>query len=174
MFLTLACAVIACTAISRAWADTANPVLIGSYDHWNAYHFHDKGGEVCFMSRPPEKQEGKFKKRGPVFFFVTRYAGSKDTNVVSVSGGYAFKSKNPVTLGVKGKKFQLFAQGDMAWTKDQTEDNAVIKELLAGASMTIRGTSSRGTDTTDTYSLKGTTEALKAIAKTCGTEKEKK
>jgi hypothetical protein len=177
IFLILICLFIAFSSTSRALADAATPVLIGNYGGkkgWNAYHFHDKGGEVCFMSRAPEKQEGKFKKRGPVFFFVTRYSGGKDSNVVSVANGYDFKPKSPVTLSIKGKKFSLFPQGDMAWTKDQTEDNAVLKELLAGASMTVKGMSGRGTNTTDTYSLKDSTEAYRAITKECGTDKEKK
>jgi hypothetical protein len=123
------------------------------------------------MSRQPEKQTGKFKKRGQVFFFVTHWAGDKDKNVVSLSNGYTFKPKSEVTLSIKGKKFPLFIQGDMAWTKDQAEDNAVVKELEAGATMTIKGTSSRGTETTDTYNLKGSTEAYQAITKDCGAGK---
>jgi hypothetical protein len=175
IFLALICTIIAFCAPSRAWADAAEPALIGSYDGWKAYHFRDKSGPVCFMSRAADKQEGKFKKRGKdVVFFVTHYSADKDKNVVSVSGGYDFKPKEPVTLSIKGKKFPLFAQGGMAWTKDQTEDNAVIKEILAGATMTVKGTSSRGTATTDTYNLKGSTEAYRAITKDCGTEKDKK
>jgi len=160
-------------AASSAWADAADPVLIGTYggkNGWNAYHFKDRGGKVCFMSRAPEKQEGKFKKRGPVLFFVTHWSG-KDANVVSISTGYDFKPKSPVTLAIKGKKFPLLPQGDKAWTKDQAEDNAVIKELTAGSSMTVRGTSSHGTNTVDTYSLKGLTEALRAVTKECETDK---
>ncbi len=179
ILLALVCAVIGLTAASHAWADAADPVLIGSYDGWKAYHFRDKGGEVCFMSRAPDKQEGKFKKRGPVVFFVTHYAGGKDSSVISVANGYAFKPKSPVTLAIKAKKFNLFTQpdkttraDDMAWTKDQAEDAAVIKEILAGASMTVKGTSGRGTATTDTYSLKGSAEAYRAITKDCGAEKE--
>ena len=91
-----------------------------------------------------------------------------------MSNGYDFKPKSPVTLAIKNKKFTLLPQGDKAWTKDETEDSAVIKELTAGAAMTVKGTSIKGTATTDTYSLKGSAEALRAIAKECGTEKEKK
>jgi len=175
IFLALICTIIAFCATTQARAaDATDPVLIGSYDGWNAYHFRDKGGPVCFMSRAADKQEGKFKKRGKVVFFVTHYSADKDKNVVSVSGGYDFKPKDLVTLSIKSKKFPLYAQGGMAWTKDQTEDNAVIKELLAGATMTIKGTSSRGTSTADTYNLKGSTEAYRAITKDCGADKDKK
>ena len=64
---------------------------IGTYGGKNggsAYHFHDRAGEVCFMSHAPDKQEGKFKKRGPVLFFVTHWSGGKDASVVSVITGF--------------------------------------------------------------------------------------
>lgn len=173
--LILVCMLVALLAASPVWAaNAADPVLIGTYggkNGWNAYHFQDNGGEICFISRAPDKQEGKFRKRGPVLFFVTHWSG-KDANVVSVSNGYDFKPNTPVTLAIKGKKFALSPVGEKAWTKDATEDNAVVKELTAGASMTVRGTSSRGTNTVDTYSLKGSSEALRAIAKECATDKK--
>lgn len=177
LLLALFCALVSLSIASQAWAEAADPVLLGTYggkNGWSAYRFHDRGGEVCFMSRPPEKQEGKFKKRGPVLFFVTHWSGGKDANVISVSTGYDIKPKSTVTLAIKGKKFNLLPQGDKAWTKDQAEDNAVIKELLAGSSLVIKGVSARGTATTDTYNLKGSGDAYKAITKDCGTEKDKK
>ena len=171
LFLALICAAVGLSASPPAFADASDPVLIGTYSGWKAYHFQDKAGQVCFMSRQPEKQQGNFKKRGEVFFFVTHWSGEKDKNVVSVSNGYGFKQKSLATLSFKGKKFNLFTQGEMAWTKDQAEDVAVIKELQSGSSMSIKGTSSRGTETADTYNLKGSAEAYKAIIKQCAAEK---
>ncbi len=168
----MVCTLMSLSAAPRAFADASDPVLIGTYGGWKAYHFADKGGRVCFMNRQPEKQEGKFKKRGQVFFFVTHYPEEKDKNVISVSNGYAFKSKSQATLTIKGKKFPLYTQGEMAWTKDPATDEAVMKEIEAGSSMTIKGASSRGTETTDTYSLKGSAEAYKAITKDCGAGKK--
>jgi hypothetical protein len=174
-FLGLAGVLAALLTASAAFADTsADPVQIGTYggkNGWSAYHFHDRAGEVCFMSHMPDKQEGKFKKRGPVLFFVTHWSGGKDASVVSVLNGYEFKSKSTATLAVKGKKFNLLTQGDKGWTKDQDEDSAVIKEMLAGSTMTIKGTSSRDTNTSDTYALKGAGDAWKAVLKECADKK---
>lgn len=150
----------------------AEPTLIGSYDGWKAYHFLDQGKKVCFMSRAPEKQEGNFKKRGSVLLFVTRWSGEKDRNVVSLAGGYPFKEKAPVSVQVKGHSFDLFSQGEMAWTKDGGTDDALVKEMRAGATMIVKGTSARGTATTDTYGLKGTVDAYDAISKECSASNE--
>jgi hypothetical protein len=39
--------------------------------------------------------------------------------------------------------------------------------MRAGSTMVVKGTSARGTRTTDTYSLKGVSAALDAIDKAC-------
>ena len=39
--------------------------------------------------------------------------------------------------------------------------------MIRGARLVVKGTSSRGTKTTDTYSLKGFSAAFKAIGKAC-------
>ena len=48
------------------------------------------------------------------------------------------------------------------------DDKALVAALRAGSQMTVKGVSSRGNATTDTYSLKGTSAAHAAIGKACG------
>ena len=44
----------------------------------------------------------------------------------------------------------------------------IIKAMRAGNTLVVKGTSSRGTLTTDTYSLKGFTAVHNALNKACG------
>ena len=46
-------------------------------------------------------------------------------------------------------------------------DRAIVAAMKAGRQMIVRGTSTRGTLTTDTYSLSGFSAALAAIDKAC-------
>ena len=73
-----------------------------------------------------------------------------------------------VSVDVDGKKFKLFTKGGNAWATDASADKALVAAMKAGRRMIIKGTSSRGTLTTDTYSLSGLTAAIKAIDKACG------
>ena len=150
-------------------AHAANdPKLIANYGDWNAYSFLDNGSKVCFMSSQPQKQEGKFTKRGEVFMFVTHWPAEKTRNVVSISTGYPYKENSSASVTVDGKDFPMFTQGEMAWTRDQATDDAIAGALQTGSSLTVKGTSKRGTETVDTYGLKGSAEAYKAISKECG------
>ncbi len=152
---------------TAAHAAPVKPVMTGHYDGWKVYRFHDAHGPVCFMTAQPQKEQGHYASRGEVFFFVTHWPGKSGKNVVSISTGYTYKKGSRVTLEVEGKTFNLFTQGEMAWTQDSTEDNAVVREIKAGSRMTVKGTSDHGTLTTDTYSLKGSTDAYRALTRAC-------
>ena len=146
----------------------SEPRQIGAFGDWSAHTFEDNGHKVCFMSSQPKKDEGKYKKRGEIFAFITHWAGDNAKNVFSVSAGYTYQSGSDVTVKIDDKSFTLFTKGEMAWTKDQDTDNAITEALLKGSKMVIKGKSLRGTPTVDTYSLKGSADAYRAIGAECG------
>lgn len=151
----------------------AAPTAIGRYGSWKAYYFMDSGEKVCFLSGQPEKQEGNYKKRGEVFFFITHWSGPKNRNVVSLSSGYAFKVGSQVTATIDGRNFTLFTQGEMAWTRDQDADTAIAEALRKGSKLVVRGVSKRDNQTVDTYNLKGVSAAYDAITRECAAKKQK-
>jgi len=143
------------------------PKLLGSFDSWRAYSFYDKDEKVCFMSAQPKSQKGKFKKRGEVFFFVTHWSASGAKNVVSISNGYTFKTDSQVTVKIDGRTFPFSTQGEMAWTRDPSTDDSIVDAMQKGAHLTVEGTSKFGTETVDTYALKGSGAAYKAVTTAC-------
>jgi hypothetical protein len=58
----------------------------------------------------------------------------------------------------------------MAWAADGAADLALSQAVRNGSKMVVTGESSRGTKTTDTYSLKGSTKAYEAISKACNVQ----
>jgi hypothetical protein len=99
---------------------------------------------------------------------VTNRPSDKVKGEVSVASGYVYKDGKDAEAEVDGKKFKLFTRGENAWAYDAGSDKAMVAALKAGRQLIVRGTSSRGTATTDTYSLSGFTAALAAIDKACG------
>ena len=67
-------------------------------------------------------------------------------------------SNNPLTVEV--------TRGDMVESRHMGAC-VVVDAMIRGARLVVKGTSSRGTKTTDTYSLKGFSAAFKAIGKAC-------
>lgn len=153
-------------SISSAQANT--PTLIGQFQDWTAYTSYANGGVVCFMSAKPKLSQGNYTSRGQVYAFITHRKSDRTHDVVSFITGYTYEPDSTVTVTVdNARKFQLFTQGDTAWGKDGDTDRNLVNAIRTGNKMVVTGTSSRGTSTIDTYSLRGTSQAYNAITKAC-------
>jgi invasion protein IalB len=142
--------------------------LINVFNDWEAHAAASNSDKACYAGSRPSKQEGKYSNRGPAYVLVTHRPKDKAVNVVNVEAGYTYKDGSEVTVAVGSQTFTLFTHGGQAWARDSTTDAALVKAMRAGATMTVTGTSARGTKTTDTYSLKGFSAAHQAIAQACG------
>jgi len=145
----------------------AQPNLIAQHGNWAAYHHTERSGKVCFMASKPISAKGNYTRRGDIFALVTHRPADRTRDVVSFVAGYTFKPDSNVTVNIDGKKFELFTRGDTAWAVDSKTDKALANAMRNGNRMIVKGRSSRGTLTTDTYSLKGSTAAHNAINKAC-------
>ena len=110
---------------------------------------------------------GKYKKRGATYIIVTHRPAEKSQNVVSIRAGYTHKASSEVEITIGKKKFKLFTKDGWAFTRDSSTDNALVKAMVRGTVMTVKGISGRGTKTTDTYSLKGFPAASRTIGIAC-------
>jgi invasion protein IalB len=140
---------------------------LGTFGDWAAVA---DGGDkrLCYIGSAPKKAEGKYTTRGDAHVLVTHRPADKVKGEVSVSAGYPYKEGKDAEADIDGKKFKLFTRGENAWAYDAAEDRAMVAAMKAGKQLIVRGTSSRGTATTDTYSLSGFSAALAAIDKACG------
>ena len=164
-------AVLAAAAALAAPALAAEPHLLGEFGPWAAWSVPESGKKLCYVYAEPRKEAGNYSKRGDTYIQVTDRPAAGTRNVVSVTAGYPYKKGSEVEIVVDGdKKFSLFTDGNTAWARDAKTDSAIVAAMRAGRAMMVRGTSSRGTLTTDTYSLNGVTAAHNAIAKACGTK----
>jgi hypothetical protein len=164
----LSTTVVATLGLTSFGAQAQAPNLIGNFGDWAAYTFEENGSKVCYMVTQPKKAEGNYTKRGDIFALVTHRPGENTKNVFSYITGYTYKKDSDVTVTIDGKNHKLFTQKDMAWTPSQEDDNKLAEDIRQGSKMVVKGTSSRGTLTTDTISLKGSGAAHDAINKACG------
>ncbi len=149
-------------------ANAAEPRLIGTFRDWSAYEFQDANGKVCYMASRPIKDEGNYTRRGEIYALITHRPEERSFDVVSFIAGYTHKAGSDVSVQIGSSSYDLFTQGDTAWTRDGETDRNLVQSIRQGNRMVTRGTSSRGTLTTDTYSLSGSSAAYDAISKACG------
>jgi hypothetical protein len=148
---------------------TAQPALLGQYGDWGAYAASPGGGKVCFALAKPKttKIEPAGRKRDPSYVFVSTRPAENVKNEVSVIIGYPFKTSSDATAEVGTVKFAMYTQNDGAWIKNVAEEARMVDAMRKGADLTVKGTSGRGTASTDQYSLKGLAQALEKIEQEC-------
>jgi len=152
------------------WTNLAGGAVareVGIFGAWSAFALAERTGKLCYLSAEPKKSAGKYTKRGDVYVQIT-HRPPRTRNEVSIIAGYTFKPGSDVEVDIDGKRFELFTSRDTAWSRNAKGDAALIRAMRAGGTLIVRGTSSRGTPTTDTYSLTGFTAGHNAITKACG------
>ena len=141
--------------------------FIGRYGNWEAFTEKEGRQLVCSIGSEPIKKEGNYKYRGQTYILVTHRPSEKSANVLSVVAGYNFKKDSEGILIMGKKKTKLFTDGSHAFAHNSKTDNLLVKAMIKGSTMVFKGISSRGTKTTDTYSLTGFTAAYKSINAAC-------
>jgi hypothetical protein len=159
--------------VRAAEKENAKEKLIEMFDDWGAQTFREGKKTGCSMWSQPIKDVGKYKKRGAIYAYITHRPWEKRVNEVSFAAGYRFKKDSTVRVRIGGEKFKLFTNGETAWGHTAKDDNALIAAMRRGNTMVVFGISRRGTQTTDTYSLKGFSKAYNAINKACRIKQKK-
>ena len=131
---------------------------------WSVF-VEDSPKECWSVSSPKETVNTKngrsvAVKRGNILLFVSYRPGQKVKDEVSFTGGYPFAPGSTVSLQVGDSTFQLFTDGEWAWSASPGDDAKIIAAMKRGASAVASAQSSRGTKTQDTFSLLGFTAAV--------------
>jgi hypothetical protein len=151
-----------------ARAEGAEPALLGEFSGWAAYTYKATDTKVCYISAKPKSSEPKIAKRDPAFFLVSNMPGRKVRGEVSTIIGYAFKKDSKAQLAIDATKFDLYTNGDGAWADSPATEKQIVKAMKSGTTLTVTGTSWRGTKTVDSYTLEGVSAALAKIDEACG------
>ena len=159
----------AAPAAAAAAAGGAEPTLLGQYGTWGAYSATPAGKRVCFALAKPSasKTNPPNRPRDPAYAFVSTRPGEKVVHEVSIMIGYQLKPGSESTLEVGGASYSMYTQGDGLWIKNAAEEERMVDAMRNGADVTVKGMSAKGTETTDTFSLQGLSQALDRLAQDC-------
>jgi hypothetical protein len=105
-------------------------------------------------------------RRGEILLFITYRAGGAKGEI-SFSGGYPFAGGSTVKMQVGEQSFDLITDGEWAWSSGPEDDAKIMAALKAGSTAKLSGRSGRGTQTDDTFSLRGFSAAVDEAAKRC-------
>ena len=146
---------------------------LAKFNDWSAFAEGEGKNLACMAVSKPKKAEGDYSRRGDVFAIVTHLPGQNKWNEFSIVAGYNYQPNSNPDVTIGDMKFQLFTSGSRAWSFSPSEDEKIVKFLKNFMKMKVVGTSSRGTITSDTYSLVGFSKAYQKISEACKKKKIK-
>ena len=140
---------------------------LGKFKDWESFVLMQGESKVCFAQSIPIVKAPKKFKRDPSRLFVSFRPTENIKNEISVTNGYEFKLKTPVTAKSGKKVYDLFSKGRFAWVIDNEDEAKLIVTMKKSSRIMIIGNSDKGNQTTDHYSMMGFTKAYNAAKKAC-------
>lgn len=144
--------------------------LVATATDWSVF-VEDNPKECWGVSSPKETvntRDGEpvSVKRSDILLFVTFRPGQAGGET-SFTGGYPFAPGSTVGLDVDGTKFELVTDGEWAWAANAEQDATLLEALKKGGSAVLTAKSAKGTQTKDTFSLRGFTAAMTEAGERC-------
>ncbi len=148
--------------------------MVDSATDWSVY-VTDSPKECFIISKPTSstaRRDGAAVdvRRGDIRFYISIIPGENVISEPSFLAGYPLKQDVPVQFRVRDTTMQLYPNADIdreyAWPRPE-DDAALITAMRGGAEAIVVGVSTRGTETTDTFSLIGFTAAMEKALELC-------
>lgn len=152
-----------------AQAETTNRVAAET--DWSVF-VEDSPKECFAVSKPKQTVNTRNGqpvevRRGKILLFVFYRPGANVTGQVTFTGGYPFAPNSSVNVRIGDSSYEMFTEGEWAWPATPGDDAKIIAAMKRGADAVMTARSARGTQTQDTFSLRGFTAAVDEAAKRC-------
>jgi len=140
---------------------------VGKFKDWETFVLSQEGNKICFAQSIPVVRAPKKLKREPSRLFVSFRPNENIKNEISLTNGYEFKQKAPVSAKSGKKSYDLFSKGRFAWVVDNKDEVKLIMTMKKASRLMIIGNTNKGAQTTDHYSMMGFTKAYNTAKKNC-------
>ncbi|MEM8915853.1 MAG: invasion associated locus B family protein [Pseudomonadota bacterium] len=141
---------------------------LGQHRDWTVLKHEEGENVLCYIASRPTREQGEYSARDEVHILVTHRPYLNTRDVVSILAGYTYKEDSVVEAQIGNTNFAFYPSGEYAFSRNPEDDRRLVAAMKAGVEMIVTGTSDRGTETTDTYSLRGFTAAYDQSIEACG------
>jgi hypothetical protein len=142
------------------------PVLLDSFHDWGAYLAQGKE-KTCYALASPKERAPNAQKREQAYIFISNRPGENVRNEVSIIMGFAMKDNAEAKAEIGNASYDLVAKGTNAWVKNPAKEPQFVEDMKKGAKLVVKASSGKSSQTTDSYSLAGLSQALERVQKEC-------
>jgi hypothetical protein len=140
---------------------------LGKFGDWGAFVGGAGNNKVCFVLSQPKDRQPKGLNRDPAYLFISYRPAAGVRSEVALITGYSAQDGSQPIATIGAASFGLLTKDGNAWLQNAAEESKFVQAARAGSALTVRGTSRRGNNLTDRYSLAGLGQAMEAAQKGC-------
>jgi invasion protein IalB len=136
------------------------------FEEWHVITDTQNDEKICYIASLAAEQEGNVTRTTDPYLLVAKFI-DRDPEV-SVSSGFSYKAGSEVKFSIKDNLYTLDKiQNNIAWAKNNTLDQDLIRAMKAGMVLEVKSTSQDGKYAIESYSLKGFTNAYNKMVDLC-------
>jgi len=143
-------------------APAGAPRMLGKFEDWTAAVHQEGGQTVCYAFVRAQSSAPSVAGRGDVVLTVTERPTGRDA--VAISAGFAFSPGAEVLVQIDRTGLHFYTAQRNAFARDGGE---AVASMMKGREAIARLPGPHGTQVTDTFSLRGFSQAYAAIGKAC-------
>ena len=152
----------------------SNTKPVQEFSDWRLFVDGQGAAKTCYLAAEPKSSAPANVKRGETYLVVSHRPGQGVRGEISVRIGYPFSATSVPFAKVGSDEFNFItgvkAQNgadEWTWIENLKHQPRLLRAMKRGNELVFKGTSARGTLTTDSYSLRGVTAAMKALDAAC-------
>lgn len=152
-------------AVLGATPSLAQPSLVKKFDDWGVYSYTGRGKPTCYVLTVPQTMMPANVNHGSNYLMVAPSRAGGERWIPQARFGYNLDRKAGIVARIGKQTFQMTPRGRTAWILKESREGEFVKAMRGGASLVVKATSARGTDTRYVFSLLGVSAALKRAAR---------
>lgn len=160
---TMSC--ILSTSISTAAAQA--PKLEGSHKDWTSYSRDTGNDKSCYVITKAKTKSPSSVQHGDVYFMISNWRSGIAFEQPSFLVSYDLNPNIAPEATVGSTKVGFYIVDNEAFIDESADEKRLVRSMRAGATMTVKAQSKRGTRVSYSFSLSGVTAALKKAKETC-------
>lgn len=144
------------------------------FSSWRLFVDGNGAARHCYIVGEPQRSQPRNVKRDDIFLTVSHRPGQGVRNEISVHVGYPISASSKPFAQVGSDQYAFFTGVQVqsgadawSWLQDLADQPRLVTAMKRGSELIFKATSARGTLTTDSYSLRGVTAAMKALDAAC-------
>lgn len=143
------------------------PKLEGTYKDWTTYSRTAAGDKSCYALTRAQTKSPSSVVHGDIYFMISNWKSGAATEQPSFLASYPLNANIPPEAKAGSTKVKFYVADNEAFIEDASNEKRLVKAIRAQSIMTVSAQSNRGTRVSYSFSLSGSTAALKKAKDAC-------